>query len=65
MDKVNKLSYEEFIDIFGNIIEHSPVIIAGVWSHLPFSDVAEFHNTVCKTVDELPFTGKWSDNIGK
>ncbi|XP_077340200.1 putative 2-oxo-4-hydroxy-4-carboxy-5-ureidoimidazoline decarboxylase [Lithobates pipiens] len=55
---VNGMSYEEFLDVFGNIIEKCPLITAAVWSNRPFSSVNEMEKCVCEFIDSLPSSGK-------
>ena len=47
---VNGLDYEEFIEVFGNVIEHCPVIAAAVWSYRPFSTAEALHEAVCQVI---------------
>ncbi|KAK2170291.1 hypothetical protein LSH36_3g05071 [Paralvinella palmiformis] len=54
LDEVNNLGYGEFTDIFGNIVEHCPVIAAAVWSRRPFSDFRSMGKAFCDVLDDLP-----------
>jgi len=58
MSQVNGLNYEEFIDYFGNIIEHCPICAAAVWKNRPFQNINELHDNICKFVDQLSDIGK-------
>ncbi|XP_018423304.1 PREDICTED: putative 2-oxo-4-hydroxy-4-carboxy-5-ureidoimidazoline decarboxylase [Nanorana parkeri] len=58
MQAVNAMSYEEFLDVFGNIIEKCPLITAAVWSNHPFSSVNEMEECVYEFIDSLPSSGK-------
>ncbi|XP_053564461.1 putative 2-oxo-4-hydroxy-4-carboxy-5-ureidoimidazoline decarboxylase isoform X2 [Bombina bombina] len=51
---VNLMSYEHFLDIFGNIIEKCPLITGAVWSKRPYSSIAELESCVCEFIDFLP-----------
>lgn len=55
---VNGMSYEEFLDVFGNIIEKCPLITAAVWSSRPFSSVNEMEKCVYEFINSLPSSGK-------
>ncbi|XP_053564460.1 putative 2-oxo-4-hydroxy-4-carboxy-5-ureidoimidazoline decarboxylase isoform X1 [Bombina bombina] len=55
---VNLMSYEHFLDIFGNIIEKCPLITGAVWSKRPYSSIAELESCVCEFIDFLPSSGK-------
>ncbi|KAK8746908.1 hypothetical protein OTU49_016891 [Cherax quadricarinatus] len=58
VSKVNALDYEEFIEVFGNVIEHCPLCAAAVWKHRPFSDVRHLHEEICRFIDDLPVAGR-------
>ncbi|XP_038067058.1 2-oxo-4-hydroxy-4-carboxy-5-ureidoimidazoline decarboxylase-like [Patiria miniata] len=60
MDEVNSLSWEAFIQRFGNVIEHGPIVAGAIWTQRPFSDARELHRAVCGFLDTLPSTGKES-----
>ncbi|KAM5181511.1 putative 2-oxo-4-hydroxy-4-carboxy-5-ureidoimidazoline decarboxylase [Mantella aurantiaca] len=55
---VNDMSYEDFLDVFGNIIEKCPLISAAVWSNRPFASVKEMEKCVYEFIDCLPSSGK-------
>ncbi|XP_072287440.1 putative 2-oxo-4-hydroxy-4-carboxy-5-ureidoimidazoline decarboxylase [Pyxicephalus adspersus] len=55
---VNRMSYEEFLDVFGNIIEKCPLITAAVWSNHPFSSLNGIEERVYEFIDHLPPSGK-------
>ncbi|XP_060065823.1 2-oxo-4-hydroxy-4-carboxy-5-ureidoimidazoline decarboxylase-like [Ylistrum balloti] len=58
IDDVNKMTSDQFIDVFGNIVEHCSLCAAAVWQHRPFQDVHHFHKVVCEFLDNLPVNGK-------
>ncbi|XP_071989083.1 putative 2-oxo-4-hydroxy-4-carboxy-5-ureidoimidazoline decarboxylase [Engystomops pustulosus] len=58
LDAVNSMSYEQFLDIFGNIIEKCPIITAAVWSRRPFSSFGEVEDGVHEFIESLPISGK-------
>ena len=57
LHEVNNLGFDEFTSIFGNIIEHCPVIAAGVWSKSPFQDFKDIQEGFGWTIDNLPLNG--------
>ena len=56
METVNKLTYEEFIDKFGNVVEHCPIIAAAVWSARPFASSADLFEKFTSIIDLLSMT---------
>uniref|UniRef100_H3D593 2-oxo-4-hydroxy-4-carboxy-5-ureidoimidazoline decarboxylase n=2 Tax=Tetraodon nigroviridis TaxID=99883 RepID=H3D593_TETNG len=55
---VNDLSYEEFVNIFGNVVEKCPVVAAAVWSARPFLSFTALEAEIHKFIDVLPQSGK-------
>ncbi|MEE6472591.1 hypothetical protein FKM82_009658 [Ascaphus truei] len=55
---VNSMNYEEFMDIFGNIVEKCSLITGAIWSKRPFTSVLQLENCVYEFVDSLPPSGK-------
>ncbi|KPP62806.1 2-oxo-4-hydroxy-4-carboxy-5-ureidoimidazoline decarboxylase-like [Scleropages formosus] len=55
---VNSLSYEDFVDVFGNIVEKCPLVAAAVWSQRPFSNLAQMETAVNDFIDSLTVSGK-------
>lgn len=51
------MSYEEFIAVFGNVIEHCSLCAAAVWRERPFTDVNNLHMAICQFADQLPISG--------
>ena len=58
MEKINGLSWEAFIQCFGNVVEHGPIVAGAIWGQRPFSNAAELHHAVCDFLDKLPCIGK-------
>ena len=58
INEVNELSYDEFIRIFGNVIEHCALFAAAVCQDRPFSTFDGIHNAFSKFMDDLPIAGK-------
>lgn len=57
ISEVNALGFEEFIKIFGNVVEMCPLVAAAVWSNLPFQDLESLQNSIETFVDQLPLAG--------
>ncbi|XP_020364308.1 2-oxo-4-hydroxy-4-carboxy-5-ureidoimidazoline decarboxylase [Oncorhynchus kisutch] len=55
---VNYLPYEDFVDVFGNVVEKCPLITAAVWSRRPFSSLADLEASINDFIDALPESGK-------
>ncbi|XP_075448307.1 putative 2-oxo-4-hydroxy-4-carboxy-5-ureidoimidazoline decarboxylase [Ascaphus truei] len=55
---VNSMNYEEFMDIFGNMVEKCSLITGAIWSKRPFTSVLQLENCVYEFVDSLPPSGK-------
>ncbi|XP_078512119.1 putative 2-oxo-4-hydroxy-4-carboxy-5-ureidoimidazoline decarboxylase [Lissotriton helveticus] len=54
----NSMTYEEFMDVFGNIVEKCPLITAAVWSKRPFANFLDLESSVFEFVDSLSTSGK-------
>ncbi|KAF7669297.1 hypothetical protein LDENG_00202970 [Lucifuga dentata] len=55
---VNALSYRDFLNIFGNVVEKCPSIMAAVWSSRPFANLTALEAAVSQSIDALPESGK-------
>ncbi|KAK2870078.1 hypothetical protein QQF64_021966 [Cirrhinus molitorella] len=55
---VNALPYEEFVKLFGNVVEKCPLISAAVWSCRPFKDLANIEVHIAEFIHSLPDSGK-------
>ncbi|XP_067888934.1 2-oxo-4-hydroxy-4-carboxy-5-ureidoimidazoline decarboxylase-like [Heterodontus francisci] len=58
MQVINSMNYEQFVDVFGNVIEKCPLIAAAVWTHHPFSSVCALEKQMGDFVDSLSRSGK-------
>ncbi|XP_069616386.1 putative 2-oxo-4-hydroxy-4-carboxy-5-ureidoimidazoline decarboxylase [Ranitomeya imitator] len=58
LEAINAMNYEQFLDIFGNVIEKCPMITATVWSRRPFSSFCDVENSVYEFIESLPTSGK-------
>ncbi|XP_029385418.1 2-oxo-4-hydroxy-4-carboxy-5-ureidoimidazoline decarboxylase [Echeneis naucrates] len=55
---VNALPCEDFVNIFGNVIEKCPIIAAAVWSKRPFDSLAALETAMSEFIDSLSESGK-------
>ncbi|XP_051266117.1 2-oxo-4-hydroxy-4-carboxy-5-ureidoimidazoline decarboxylase [Dicentrarchus labrax] len=55
---VNALHYEDFVNIFGNVVEKCPIITAAVWSRRPFVNFTALEAAISEFIDALPESGK-------
>ncbi|KAF5282159.1 hypothetical protein FQR65_LT02856 [Abscondita terminalis] len=53
LDEVNKLPSEQFIKIFGNVVEHSPAAAICILKNRPFHDVASISSAINIYLDSL------------
>ena len=51
MDRVNRMSADEFLQHFGGIYEHSPWVAGRAFHSMPFADAAALHEAMRKVVD--------------
>lgn len=65
MNAVNALSYEDFLEIFGNVIEKCPMIPAAIWIHRPFTGLADIEAHISDFIDSLPESGTVVDRVRK
>lgn len=54
---VNDLSFEEFVNIFGNVVEKCPIVAAAVWSERPFQSFTALERAINDFIDLLPQSG--------
>ncbi|XP_073344954.1 2-oxo-4-hydroxy-4-carboxy-5-ureidoimidazoline decarboxylase [Pagrus major] len=55
---VNTLPYEDFVNIFGNVVEKCPIVTAAVWSRRPFVSFTGLEAAISEFIDALPESGK-------
>ncbi|XP_077409833.1 2-oxo-4-hydroxy-4-carboxy-5-ureidoimidazoline decarboxylase isoform X2 [Vanacampus margaritifer] len=58
LSQVNALPYEEFVNVFGNVVEKCPIVAAAVSSQRPFADLDALEAAICDFVDALSDSGK-------
>ena len=49
--------FEEFIRIFGNVVEHCPVLAAALWRYRPFQDFDDLMDKIKSIINSLPLSG--------
>lgn len=54
---VNDLSFEEFVNIFGNLVEKCPIVAAAAWSERPFGSFTALEKAIHDFIDHLPQSG--------
>lgn len=55
---VNALPYEDFVNIFGNVVEKCPLITAAVWTRRPFTSLNALEAAINEFIDALPESGE-------
>ncbi|XP_068160347.1 2-oxo-4-hydroxy-4-carboxy-5-ureidoimidazoline decarboxylase [Antennarius striatus] len=55
---INALPYEDFVNIFGNVVEKCPIITAAIWSRRPFESLTDLEAAISQFIDALPESGK-------
>ena len=48
--QVNAFKFEQFMNAFGSVFEHSPWVAEQTWSKLPFASVDALHRALCETL---------------
>lgn len=67
----NQSSVDEFVQIFGNVVEHSPDVVEKVFGKAPFVSVAamigefELHLDAIKTNEKVAILKRFPDLAGK
>ena len=61
MDAVNKLTYTEFIEKFGNVVQACPLVAATLWSSRPFASSDDLIEKLCDFIDSLPLPSEYND----
>jgi 2-oxo-4-hydroxy-4-carboxy--5-ureidoimidazoline (OHCU) decarboxylase len=59
------MSYEDYISVFGNVIEHCSLCAAATWRDRPFTDVDSLHKSFCQFADMLPIGGKLTETTNQ
>lgn len=58
INAVNALTYEEFVELFGNVVEKCPIISAAIWSHRPFKDLTDIEAHITEFIHSLSDSGR-------
>lgn len=58
VSSVNALSYEDFVDVLGNVVERCPLVAAAAWSARPFLTLRHLEAAMCSFIDALPLSGE-------
>lgn len=53
ISEVNKMSFSDFIQTFGSVIEHTPLAAATIWSSGPFADLNCLHRAFTTFISDL------------
>lgn len=57
ISSVNDLPYEQFMDVFGNVVERCPIVTAAMWLRRPFVTFNDLEDAISKFIDALPLSG--------
>ena len=55
--EVNALAHDEFIAIFGNVVEHCALCSAVAWGERPFRNYQEMQTKFDNFIDQLSISG--------
>ncbi len=58
LDVLNQLSYCQFIEHFGSVVEHCPFIAAAAWSYRSFTNLASLHSAFVAILSSLSSEAK-------
>lgn len=53
IEEVNRMDFQEFVERFASVFEHTPLAAACVWAHRPFQDVKLLHRAFCTFIRDL------------
>ncbi|XP_038066994.1 uncharacterized protein LOC119737006 [Patiria miniata] len=56
--ELNTLSWDAFIQRFGNVVERGAVVASAAWSKRPFANIKALHAAFCEFMDSLSQSGK-------
>ena len=54
LEAVNGMGFAEFTEVFGSVVEHTPLVAAAVWSSRPFADLSSIHAAFTDFIRALP-----------
>jgi 2-oxo-4-hydroxy-4-carboxy--5-ureidoimidazoline (OHCU) decarboxylase len=52
------MDFDVFVETFGNVIEHSALVTAALWTKRPFSSLQNVVDQINAIVDTLPTDGE-------
>lgn len=58
LSSLNSLSYEDFVNVLGNVVEKCPIITAAIWPKRPFANLSDLEAAIHEFIDALPDSGK-------
>ena len=58
ISEINSMDYEVFLETLGNVIEHSSLLIAAIWTKQPFASPEDFLQKLFDLIDSLSVDGK-------
>jgi 2-oxo-4-hydroxy-4-carboxy-5-ureidoimidazoline decarboxylase len=58
LSDMNEMDFDIFVEKFGNIIEHSALVSAALWTRRPFSSIQHILEEISGIVQSLPDDGK-------
>jgi 2-oxo-4-hydroxy-4-carboxy--5-ureidoimidazoline (OHCU) decarboxylase len=58
LEEINSMDFDIFVEKFGNVIEHSALVSAALWTKRPFSSVQNVLKEINAIVQSLPSEGE-------
>jgi hypothetical protein len=58
LSEMNAMDFDVFVETFGNVIEHSALVTAALWTKRPFSSLQNVVDQINAIVDTLPTDGE-------
>lgn len=63
INTVNSLPYEDFVSVFGNVVENYTIVAAAVCLQRPFNSLNDLEAAICDFIDALPETGETQNHF--
>jgi 2-oxo-4-hydroxy-4-carboxy-5-ureidoimidazoline decarboxylase len=57
---VNAMSHDEFVRVFGDVVEHSPWVAEAAARRRPFQGFADLHQAMCRAIEDAG-PERWAD----
>jgi hypothetical protein len=64
LSDMNEMDFDIFVEKFGNIIEHSALVSAALWTRRPFASIQGVLDEIAGIVQSLPDDGKLHIHCG-